>query len=337
MLKYLLLIFSLILSACTRQATTPGDILPILSGEQAQMVNMNTSMLLWNMDILEQYFTGGVVVDNPVYSEAYSLLKWVESQCVWGNFEEFRICLIDWLSGIRDDFDEVTGQWRDIDTYINTIRSEIEYIDYYKVLDEQPMSSDYYRSSLWGDTQWSKSCYSIMTGSASYPRPSYDPGEDITIPIDLWFQDTAYRELTDIFPSWQSSREILMTRESYNCSWMTFWPGNGTIFYVFEEGNIIYLFIKDADGGWSGDFNYSIFAYSKDTQKFMHLWSFYAYSGIIPLPLVLNNENGEAISAERRTILWDYRNRTFLYTSYIYEPMYSITSKIKSLLEKSIE
>jgi hypothetical protein len=41
--------------------------------------------------------------------------------------------------------------------------------------------------------------------------------------------------------------------------------------YAFGRSDTVYLFIKDADGAGSGDFSYSIFAYRKDSQKFVHL------------------------------------------------------------------
>lgn len=338
MIKYIIILIFL-LSACTTQLASPEIVSLSLSGEETQVPNINTSMILANMDINEEsIFTGGVWVSgNPKYTGGYNLLNWVESRCVGSDFEEFRVCLIEWLLEVRDEFDKVTNRWRDIDTYIDTIRRELTYMDHYKVLDNQPMPLEYYKGSLWDEDQLAKSCYSVMTGSVSYSGWSYYPDVVNTIPIVLWFQNTAYDELVSIFPSWSDAREIPLSREEYHCGWVTFWPGYGTIFYVLEESDTVYLFIKDADGGGSGDFSYSIFAYKKNTHKFIHLWSFHAYSGIIPLPLIRNDENGEPISSSRSMILSTYRNRTFLYTSYIYIPMNNITKGILNLLEKSIQ
>jgi hypothetical protein len=264
-------------------------------------------------------------------------LSQAESRCVGSDYEEFRICLIDWLQDMRDEFDELTKRWWDIDIYIDSIRRELSYMADYSILDEQPMPSEYYKWWLWDETPVVKSCYSVLTGSTSYSGWYYYPDVVTTIPIVLWFQDTAHQELVSMFPSWSGARDIPLSREEYHCGWATFWPGYGTIFYALEVSNTVYLFIKDADGAGSGDFNYSIFAYKKNLQEFIHLWSFYAYSGIIPLPLVRNDENGEPISSSRSKILSTYKNRTFLYTSYIYVPMKNITKGIQNLLEQSIQ
>lgn len=107
-----ILICILLLSACTGQVIIPTDPQRELSEQEGQVLGMNTSMLLANMDINEEsVFTGGAWVSgNPKYTGGYDLLSRVESRCIGSDFEEFRICLIDGLQDMRDEFDEFTKQ-----------------------------------------------------------------------------------------------------------------------------------------------------------------------------------------------------------------------------------
>ena len=75
MIKYIL-ICVLLLSACTGQVTIPTDPQRELSEQEGQVLGMNTSILLANMDINEEsVFTGGAWISgNPKYTGAHNLL-----------------------------------------------------------------------------------------------------------------------------------------------------------------------------------------------------------------------------------------------------------------------
>ncbi|MBC7503680.1 hypothetical protein H7169_01815 [Candidatus Gracilibacteria bacterium] len=114
------------------------------------------------------------------------------------------------------------------------------------------------------------------------------------------------------------------------CIGATFGPDTGNIFYTWRTDTLQFFWVKDADGGGSGDFSYTIFSHPIGSREFIPIGQFFAWNGIVPFVQDINTGGGA--SQIGHSIIEAKKNELFLYTKYTENKRTGSINTIKEIL-----
>ena len=286
---------------------------------------------------------GPMGIDEIKLREEYMRIKnifiQIQIKCRDKWFLEYRQCLILELnSQIKTAWfsDEIDKKFQ---LLITSIEDEIRFIPHYLNLDQSSMPGNL-PFGEWNEKAIPDCNVLFWTGVSHL---NYMGNPTTTVVLLSYFDN--FSRLEEIFPKWKYHKEqykknktkVYSAHTNNPCSYWTFGPDKGNILFFIENEDLVYLFIHESEGAWSGEFDYSIFVNQKGTQKFTQVGNFHSRSGIIPYYAEFYPEHDKSSRNVREKILELYRNRVFLYSSYFLNQDTYITSSTIDLLEKSLK
>ena len=330
MLKYLLP-FLILLTACSHNEPDIVD-LPQGLPEISQNNDWYITEILAHLGIDEITFKEGYIPIKNSFTQ-------IHSSCSGKWFVEYRQCLISWFNSEWEKQIFPEQIMKKIPLLIHSIENEIRFVSYYLTLDQASMP-DNLPYGTWSHEE-RLDCNILSWTGVNHMNYMGEP--TTTVVLLSYFYD--FSRLEEIFPWWKNHKDLYKNNktkvESYHkgnpCSYWTFGPDMGNILYFMEKWNFVYLFIKESDGAWSGEFDYSIFVHEKWTQKFWQVANFYAWSGIIPYYAQFYPWKDVSSKKVRYSILEKYQNEIFLYRADFWNQSTHITTTIIDLLEKSLQ
>lgn len=296
MFKLIPLFFLLILTSCDISPKEQVKVSDIPSEYSDQNIRQITGF----MEVLDT---------DKEYPILYDILTRSEKPCIWKDFVGYRECF---LIGLWKEQEEIVKNtqmynhekefiYNNIALFEHSLRQEVSYLEFYKEIDDLPTvsfkedNSDcrlaWYRAFDQGSFTWQHVTLSYLTSQ---------------------------RKLSQIFLKAENfdpkSLSWVLLHEN-PCKWNTWWPDPWYIFHFSEAWKNQYFFIKTADGGWSGDFNYTIYHNHGVTweEKYTPIATFPAFSWFTPTPQIVANEEWNAITMKHRKIMEEFKNRPFQY------------------------
>ncbi len=328
MFKFLLL-FMIFLTACSQVEPVIIDVpqvLPDISEHEDHYIsNILGPMLIDEIQLGEEY----VRIKN--------IFIQIQLNCHEKWFVEYRQCMIVELDSQRKTAwfsDEIDKK---IQLLISSIEDEIKFIPHYLNLDEASMPDN--PPGSWNHQDKIPNCNILSWTGVSHPNYMGEP--TTTVVLLSYFDD--FSRLEEIFPRWNYHKEQYKKNwlESSSihidgpCAYWTFGPDTGNIVFFIEKWDFVYLFIKESDGGWSGEFFYSVFVHQKGIYKFTQIGNFQSRSGIIPYYAEFYPGHDVSSKNVREYIIQFYQNRIFLYGSYFQNKYIYGSSVFRDLLDES--
>lgn len=281
----------------------------------------------------------GSIVDNILnYMDPWTTLESVFHQplqeiqaiCNWKDFIQYRECFIWELEYRKPSIVYSSLDAENIDILMSSLKKEIQYYPYYKKIDNFKYP-DFQQIApvVWVD------CHIIASGEKQRKMSTtefYDPEK-----ITLSYSENIWDTLLGYFPSWSGSQ--IYDAKSYSwyahdpdhpCLYSTFWPAIGNIVYAIEDSDLLYIFLKDSDGGWSGEFVYFIYVYNKTSKQLEVIADMWMWSGFFPF----SQRYTEAEGTEKITEF--YKNWPFLH-EISYDERTLTGDSVTELLKKYIQ
>lgn len=233
----------------------------------------------------------------------------IQNTCFEKDFLSYRKCFIDALTEEYHSIIYTSQQEEFYQTFLGSLKKEMEYYPYYRELARMDYPS---RERFSIDN---KDCYIVGTGS--YRTEYVWKISETSTDIQLSYSSEERENLLQMFPSWKDAYvydTASFTGSYYDpnnpCLFRTFWPAYWNIIFTRVVWDVLFLFIKVNEWAWSGEFNYSVFVFNKDSRQYINIGSFWAWGGIIPFQDNLNLEE------EKISPLDIYKNQPFLYYSF---------------------
>ncbi len=248
--------------------------------------------------------------------------------CEWKEYIEYRNCMISKLESWRAQEIHTSRTDELARILIQSLKEEIDLKDIYTVVDGAPYLPMQY-------TGESNKCHIITSKDIREPWSEY--GKWIILSyLDTysWSIEIIKEPETVYLPQWDLLRNNGWTEEfrwhENPCIGATFGPDAGNIFYTWRTDTLQFFWIKDVDGGGSGEFSYTIFAHPIGSREFRPIGQFFAWSGIVPFVQDINTGGGT--SRVQHSIITKKKNEAFLYTMYTENKRTGVIDTLKEIL-----
>ncbi len=323
MYNTLLLIFCLFLTACN-----PWQEVNINIADTPIKKMSSNDRREWQVRNIFGHFW---IEDYTPTAESQSISTFLSSSmlsCEWKEYSEYRYCLIGKLESWRSYW-MYTSRTDDLARImIQSLKEEIELKNIYAVVDSAPYLPMQY-------TGESNKCHIIASKDIRKPWSEY--GKWIILSyldeyswsiIPLRAPETVYLPQGDLLKNNGWTEEFRWHENP--CIGFTFGPDAGNIFYTWRTDTLQFFWLKDADGGGSGDFSYTIFAHPIASREFRPIGQFSAWSGIVPFVQDINTGGGT--SQIQHSIITKKKNEAFLYTMYTENKRTGVIDTLKEML-----
>ena len=290
MSKFVLLISLFAITSCSFSSKEQELVLENLS----QYSDHNIREIMGHMEILDT---------DTNFPMAFDILTRSEKPCIGKDFIGYRECFLKGLFDVRKEY-QITEKLDSIFSIFSmSIAEEITSFSLYKEVDDL--------SSMW---VWAKKWECRLSWYRIFDQGAFT-GQSVV--ISYW---SSQKELANILSKSQnlSSKSLsgILLHEN-PCEWYTWWPDNWNIFYFSQIWENQYFFIKTSDGGWSGDFNYTIFWNHNERSirenNYSPIATFPAYSWFTPIPQIIRDGQGNNVGMKHKEIIKEFKNRPFLY------------------------
>lgn len=235
----------------------------------------------------------------------------IQNSCWWKTFLWYRKCLVSAIRKKQWDLVKNSKEKQFLDDFTRLVEKEIEYYPYYSRFSKMKYPKEFYTIDTWT----SKECYIVWTWSF-HTTYMWELSESTT-DIKLSYWSDSQKILLEIFPLWENAQIYDISSFTWTgydpwnpCLFRTFWPSYGNIIHVQKIENLTYIFIKNSEWAWSGEFYYVVFVYDWNTNKYINIGSFMSWYGIMPFEYNFNLEK------TRNSPLDIYKNTPFLYQSF---------------------
>lgn len=309
--KYLsLLVFLSVFTSCSFSSSEEELVIKNLP----QYSDQNIRQIIGFMEILDT---------DTVYPMVYDILTRSEKLCIWKDFIWYRECFLVYLWEEKKKIIYNTNMYNheketiynNIALFEHSLRQEISFLKLYWEIDSL--------ASLWA--------WEDISGCRLAWYRTFDQGAFTGQNVVLSYRDSQ-KKLSHILSKSKNLNPKSLSwvlRHENPCESHTWWPDDGHIFYFSEVWKSQYFFIKTSDGGWSGDFNYTVYHNHGITgeEKYTPIATFPAFYWFTPIPQIIRDEEWNAVGMKHRKILEEFKNRPFQYitlfenrrTGYIYQ------------------
>lgn len=310
MYKFLPLTLLLILFSCSLSSKDQV----LISDALPQDSDQNIRQIIGFMEILDT---------DTVYPMAYDILTRSEKPCIWKDFIWYRECFLVHLweeqkkiiNNTKMHNHEKETIYNNIVSFEHSLRQEISFLELYWEVDSL--------ASLW---TWENNSKCRLAWYRTFDQGAFT-GQNVV----LSYQDSQ-KKLSHILSKSKNLNPKSLSwvlRHENPCESHTWWPDDGHIFYFSEVWKSQYFFIKTSDGGWSWDFNYTVYHNHGITgeEKYTPIATFPAFYWFTPIPQIIRDEEWNAVGMKHRKIMEEFKNRPFQYitlfenrrTGYIYQ------------------
>lgn len=311
MQKFIFLTVLFILSSCSFSSKEPVVIYENL-GEYS---DQNIRQIIGFMEILDT---------DTVYPIIYDILTRSEKLCIWKDYVWYRECFLVYLSEEQKKIINNTKMhnheketiYNSIDLFEYSLRQEISFLELYREVDSL--------ASLWA---WEDNSKCRLAWYRTFGQDFFITGSSVVLSYH-----SSQKELSHILSKSQDlnpkSLSWMYIHEN-PCGFYTFWPDAWNIFYFSQVWKNQYFFIKTSDGGWSGEFHYTIYHNHGFTgeEKYTPIATFPAYGWATPFPQIMRDEEWNEVGMIHYEIITEFRNLPFQYmtlfeakrTGYIYQ------------------